>query len=170
MIPWAHRAARSVIRRYPAQGRGICRPIVAVVILSVVAVACGTGETGRHGSETADCAINEGACMGTLFEGAVAVFFEIDPRPVSAMAPLVFGVTLQEGEQGVDAARVLLSLTMPAMVMGANKPVMTDEGSGRYSGEGVIPRCPSGKRLWQAEVTVTWSGQTESTRFRFEVD
>lgn len=144
--------------------------VAAIVVLLLMAAACGTGGSRHDVGEQADCPINEGDCRSTLFEGALTVHFEIDPRPVSAMAPLRFGVTLKEGEREVEDAGVALSLTMPGMVMGVNRPVMTHEGSGRYAGDGVIPRCPSGRKLWQAEVTVTRAGQTESTAYRFEVN
>jgi len=161
---------KMVILGHPAAGLRPFLYAAAIVIALLTAAACGTGGSRHKGEEKADCAINEGDCRSTLFEGSVAVYFGIDPRPVSTMAPLRFGVTLKEGEREVKDARVQLSLTMPGMVMGANRPEMTHEGSGRYIGEGVIPRCPSGRRLWQAEVTVSRSGQTESTRYRFEVD
>jgi hypothetical protein len=38
--------------------------------------------------------------------------------------------------------------------MGENRVALRDLGGGRYRGQGVVVRCPSGRRAWTAEVTL----------------
>jgi hypothetical protein len=45
-------------------------------------------------------------------------------------------------------------LSMPNMVMGVNRVPMKKSSAGVYEGVGIIPTCPSGRKLWQASVIV----------------
>jgi hypothetical protein len=47
---------------------------------------------------------------------------------------------------------------------------MKGAGAGRYEGKGVIIRCASGKKTWQAEVTVKRPKRTDVVDFVFEVN
>lgn len=48
----------------------------------------------------------------------------------------------------------MINLMMPGMQMGLNRIELVRGDDGSYSGMGVLPRCPTGGRLWRAEVMV----------------
>jgi len=86
------------------------------------------------------------------------------------MSELAFSIALTRGNKPVtDASSVLLDLSMPGMFMGNNRPILKKVNDGRYEGSGVIIRCLSGKKTWQAEVAVTRANKTSVVDFLFEV-
>jgi hypothetical protein len=97
------------------------------------------------------------------------VTFDVTPRPVKAMAELLFTVTITKNSKPVTGADVTLDLTMPGMVMGKNSPQLAPGKDGRYAGKGVIVRCPSGKKVWKADIMVSSKQGNESASFIFEV-
>jgi len=97
------------------------------------------------------------------------VVLDITPRPVTAMKDLEFVVTLNVGGKPVSGATLLLDLSMPGMFMGNNQPKLTEEQGGRYRGRGVIPRCPTGLKIWKALVAIARDGQVEKVVYQFEV-
>jgi hypothetical protein len=101
-------------------------------------------------------------------EGGLVVQFEIQPRPIAAMKDLVFTVTLSRAGKPVVGAEVTVDLTMPAMFMGKNSPALAYRGGGIYEGKGVLPRCMSGDKRWQAELVVREGGVTRTVAFPFE--
>jgi hypothetical protein len=111
--------------------------------------------------QQADCLINEGICSKAV--GAQKVVFDISPKPVRAMKELTFTVRLDGGNMPPS---LVLDLSMPGMYMGRNEVTLKKTGDGGYSGRGVIPRCPSGKKLWQAEIDIPGAGRVV---YRFDV-
>jgi hypothetical protein len=109
-----------------------------------------------------DCSINLGPCAKTA--GTREVILDISPKPVTSMKELTFAVSVIGGN---PAPSLFLSLSMPGMYMGRNEVLLKKNQAGKYTGKGVIPRCPSGRRLWQAEVDVPGSG---SIRYTFNVE
>jgi hypothetical protein len=128
---------------------------VNVIFLFLLAFMIGPGTTahGREKDASANCDIQSGACVQALGEGSVTL--EILPRPVTAMTDLTFRVRLENlnpgGAPGID-------LGMPGMNMGPNHVSLEKTTAGDYAGTGVIVRCPSGRTLWQADVTVPGAG------------
>ena len=79
------------------------------------------------------------------------VRFAVTPQPVRAMKPLLFQVILQnDGEP----QSVMVDLSMPNMYMGTNQVTLIKSSPGVYEGVGIIPTCPSGRKLWQANVII----------------
>jgi nitrogen fixation protein FixH len=116
------------------------------------------------------CNIQVGPCSREI-DGGLTVTFDILPKPVFAMSDITFSVTLaRRGTPVTDVSSVMLDLSMPGMFMGKNQPAIKKTGAGRYEGKGVIIRCPSGKKTWQAEVTVTRPKRTDAVDFVFEVN
>ncbi|MDA8099546.1 MAG: FixH family protein [Nitrospiraceae bacterium] len=115
----------------------------------------------------ADCQISEHPCTKTT-DGLTATL-EITPRPVRDMRELVFTVFLSQGSKAVTDAKVAVDLTMPDMIMGQNLVRMAHKMQGIYAGKGVIVRCPSGKKLWRAEVRAHRGKKTIVVPFLFEV-
>ncbi|WP_333652523.1 FixH family protein [Dissulfurispira sp.] len=96
--------------------------------------------------------------------------FDCNPKPVKSMSEILFGVTLREKDKPVQDASVEIYLTMPGMFMGDNRILLMHKEKGRYEGKGVIARCPSGKRIWKADVIIVHpSKKTTHASYVFEV-
>ena len=108
-----------------------------------------------------NCDIQLGPCTNTR-EG-LAVTLDIFPRPVKAMKELTFRLTLT-GRELSDNPHI--DLSMPGMAMGPNRVLMARVGSNTYEGQGVIVKCPSGRRTWKAAVTLPEAGVVD---FVFDV-
>ena len=118
--------------------------------------------SGTKDQSLLNCDIQEGSCTQPLQSGDVTL--EILPKPVKAMADLVFQVTFRDISP-TDAP--FIDLGMPGMKMGPNRVLLKKaEGSDTYSGRGIIVRCPSGRTIWKATVTVPGA---ESVEFVFDV-
>ena len=113
-----------------------------------------------------NCDIHHGPCTQPLAGGTATL--EILPRPVRAMTDLIFRLTLvppPEPDQA-EAGLPFIDLDMPAMFMGYNRVHMVRESPGRYSGSGVIVRCPTGIPTWEARIAVPGRGEAS---FVFDV-
>jgi hypothetical protein len=115
-----------------------------------------------------NCYIQRGTCMQKTGDGMI-VEFDIQPKPVAAMSDLAFIITITKRGRHVTGSSAALDLTMPGMVMGKNLPVMKQTGAGRFEGKGVIPNCPSGGKIWKADVIFVHEGKTDVAGFVFEV-
>jgi hypothetical protein len=114
------------------------------------------------GSETSiNCDIQQGACSGRL--GDLTVSLDILPRPVMAMKDLTF--TLKVSGKNLST-NPFIDLGMPGMNMGPNRVELKRVKDDVFEGQGVIVRCPSGKRTWKATVTLPQTGKVE---FVFDV-
>jgi hypothetical protein len=114
------------------------------------------------------CDIQSGSCLKETGDG-MTVEFDIQPKPVVALSELTFIVNLTRGGMPVTDASVVLDLSMPGMFMGKNQPILKHAKNGRYEGKGIITRCPSGKKMWKAEITVKQARKTTIVDFVFEV-
>jgi hypothetical protein len=112
-------------------------------------------------SKMTNCDVHKGTCTQKLQN--TDIILDISPKPVRAMTDLKFTITLTS-KQGVSEP--FIDLGMPGMKMGPNRVLLKSNGEGVYSGTGTIVRCPSGKRIWQATVTVPDMGSVE---FIFDV-
>lgn len=108
-----------------------------------------------------NCNIQEESCTRTVDGRTVEL--DITPKPVKAMKELTFRVRVSG-----DALKKPphIDLGMPGMEMGPNKVTMEKVEGSVYEGTGVIVRCPSGKTIWEARVTVPGAGQAS---FIFDV-
>ena len=110
-----------------------------------------------------NCDLHRGACTQQL--QGMDVSLEVEPRPVKAMTDLLFRVRLGGGT-ALGESNPFIDLGMPGMNMGPNRVLLKAAGPSAYEGKGVIVRCPSGRRIWQATVTVPDVGVV---RFVFDV-
>ncbi len=134
----------------------LVRALCSIIILAGLLLG---GHSPVHGaSEAPDCLIDQGPCTSTV--AGRQVVFDISPKPVRFMKELAFTVTV-DGRK--TAPTVLLDLTMPGMYMGINQVILKRTADGPYSGKGIIPRCPSGKKLWRAEVSLPGGGKASYT-------
>ncbi len=103
------------------------------------------------GTETApDCDPHVGPC--TQQAGKYGVTLDISPKPVRHMEELTFDVIFSDDSPLLSPEPLVLDLSMPGMDMGKNRVKLEKTGENRYSGTGIIVKCPSGKTLWRATV------------------
>ena len=120
--------------------------------------------------KAAKCDIQRGPCTARTSDG-VTVVFDIQPKPVVAMAELKFFVTIGlPGKSTASVSSLALDLSMPGMHMGPNQPVLKRTGSGRYEGTGIIPRCVTGKKTWKAAIIMRLPDRVSIAAFLFEVN
>ncbi|KPJ78054.1 MAG: hypothetical protein AMJ54_05515 [Deltaproteobacteria bacterium SG8_13] len=98
-----------------------------------------------------NCDLHQGTCSQRLQE--TDILLEVTPRPVKAMTDLLFRVTLV-GKFASPESAPYIDLGMPGMNMGPNRVLLKSSGPSSYEGQGVIVRCPSGRKIWQATVTL----------------
>ena len=110
-----------------------------------------------------NCDLHSGTCKQKIED--VDVMLEVEPRPVKAMTDLLFKVTLAGGPISLPGDPYI-DLGMPGMNMGPNRVRLKSSAVSVYEGKGVIVRCPSGRKIWQATVTVPDLG---AARFVFHV-
>ena len=129
----------------------------ALLIVATVYISYRTwdGLVDRGVAETA------GALRGAV--GGQEVLLSITPWPPIAMREVDFTVSLP-GYAG--KASPYVDLSMAGMEMGRNRVDLSRGDDGRYHGTGVFVRCPSGRRDWEATVTVPGAGKAV---FRFAV-
>ena len=138
--------------------------IFIVVLLTVLLLTVpGGGNAGDKYQEMINCELHQDACTQNL--AGFTVTLEVTPRPVKAMQDLSFKVTLT-GKLPPNTKLPYIDLGMPGMNMGPNRVQLKSAGNATYEGRGVIVRCPSGRRTWQAAVTIPGVGQTD---FIFDV-
>lgn len=140
--------------------RDVCIVTALVLFLTSYAMLPAHAEKAVKQGET-NCDIHHGSCSQTVGERTVEL--DISPKPVSAMADLTFRVTVTGGPLP-DAPYI--DLGMPGMEMGPNRVLLKKIDEATYEGTGVIVRCPSGKRIWRAAVTLPDTGAAE---FVFDV-
>jgi hypothetical protein len=107
------------------------------------------------------CDIQKGPCTKDL--AGMTVTLDILPKPVMAMKDLTFTVTVSGKNL---SAKPFIDLGMPGMNMGPNRVELRRVKDNLFEGQGVIVRCPSGRRTWRATVTLPQTGKVE---FVFDV-
>jgi hypothetical protein len=107
-------------------------------------------------------AIHRGPC--TTEAAGRQVTLEVDPKPVRHMTDLTFKVTIVPCPD--LPSTLLLDLSMPGMYMGKNRVSLTKKRNGTWQGTGVIVRCMSGRKLWQATIL---SAELGNPSFTFNV-
>jgi hypothetical protein len=149
------------------------KPFQAVTMAGIVAIMLTLSCSRPHDAAGTDCRIDKNPCMKTIIPGGVTAVFDIRPKPVKMMSALFFNLSLSKGDRPMADADVLLHLTMPGMYMGEHKVVMSNKGGGTYEGSSVIPRCPSGRRIWKAAFIINEANNGSSgpitAEYTFEV-
>jgi nitrogen fixation protein FixH len=115
------------------------------------------------------CSIDAGPCAAKTTDNATESILNITPKPVTTMREVTFSVTLKDKNGPVKNAAVTIDLSMPGMYMGNNVIKLMSKNNGVYEGQGVIVRCPSGKKLWQATVNIRRGSASSSAIHQFEV-
>ena len=136
---------------------GLLIPMLSLIL----SVFCPMVSSGKGRLNQVACDVHAGPCSAIL--SGTKVSLDISPKPVKAMQDLTFTVTLA-GEKTV--AEPYIDLGMPGMNMGRNRVILKPVGDSVFQGNGVIVRCPSGRRMWKARITVSEIGSME---FIFDV-
>ena len=126
--------------------------------------------SGGSADTLTDCAINAGPCAKEIGTEKIQVVFDIISKPVTSMKRLLFSVDLMEPDEPVTDADLTVVLTMPGMFMGVNRLALKQMENGRYEGKGIIPICPSGKKIWMADIGIKSKDKISSVSYRFEVN
>lgn len=134
----------------------IWTPFISPVMIIVPVQAAAADQNG-----VVNCDIHHNACTQKL--PGTRVVLDIYPKPVKAMTDLKFKIVLT-GKLPKTAPYI--DLGMPGMKMGPNRVLLRWQGNGVYEGTGIIVRCPSGKKIWKASVTIEDFGTAE---FVFDV-
>jgi len=79
------------------------------------------------------------------------------------MTDLTFTLTVSGKSLAGDPT---IDLGMPGMNMGPNRVELRRVRDNVFEGQGIIVRCPSGRRTWRASVTLPEAGKVE---FVFDV-
>lgn len=132
-----------------------------LVFLFVLVLAGAVCSAADKKTAQINCDIQKHSC--TLNLAGSDVIFNISPRPVKAMADLTFQVKLADPQ---PAKPPYIDLGMPGMKMGPNHVDLKAVRPGTYEGRGIIVRCPSGRTVWRATVTVPGRGAVD---FIFDV-
>jgi hypothetical protein len=114
-----------------------------------------------------DCMMDAGPCIKTV--NGLTVAFDITPKPLKAMNSLLFRTTVSNKGRPVTDASISIDLSMPGMFMGQNVIGLTHLHDGMYEGQGVIVRCTSGKKIWQASVAIHEADKESVVNYIFEV-
>lgn len=133
---------------------------LTLILFSLIFTAQGASKSHRMNAKI-NCDIQNQACTQTI--SGTTVTLDVQPKPVKAMEDLAFQVTLA-GNSNTEVP--FIDLGMPGMNMGKNHVDLKKIGPNKYQGTGVIVRCPSGKTIWRATVTIP---QTGKVSFIFDV-
>lgn len=95
------------------------------------------------------CDLQQGPCTLRFGDGAT-VTLSITPRPVEMLEPL----TLQVQTEGIEPWSVAVDFQGINMNMGYNRPELTAEGAGRYTGSTMLPVCVRERMDWKVQVMV----------------
>lgn len=117
--------------------------IIFLILLAIAACY------NREANLSPDCNIHSGACIKSY--NGKEISFGIEPMPVKAMESLYFRVKLTNYK---NPQSIIVNLSMPKMSMGYNQVSLEKRGLDTYEGRGIIPACPSGRRLWKASIII----------------
>ena len=135
-----------------------------VAFLAVFLLAApGRISAGEKNQEMINCNLHKGSCHQFLSETGVTL--DVSPKPIKAMQDLLFQVTFS-GKLPPNTKRPYIDLGMPGMKMSPNRVQLQSVGYHTYEGRGVIVKCPSGRRIWSATVTIPDVGYAD---FIFDV-
>lgn len=149
------------MKHFDNSKRTCCMLLVIAIALIVIPDA--------FAAETPEqCDIQKTSCIMRTGDG-MKIEFDVQPKPVTAMIESTFVVIVTRNGKPVTDASVHLDLSMPHMFMGKNQPVLKQVKDARYEGKGVITRCASGRKTWQADVTIRSDGKAAAAAFVFEV-
>ena len=138
--------------------RGVIRVMVSILFGAAAVTSPGrlSFAADKNHSRGINCDIHKQACVQSLSDREIRL--NITPKPVKAMTDLAFYVKIS-GET-LDLLPHI-DLGMPGMNMGPNRVRLKAVGQNSYAGRGVIVKCPSGRTIWRATVTIPEIGAVD---------
>jgi nitrogen fixation protein FixH len=123
----------------------------------------------------APCDLGQGPCTRPLPDGA-QVTLDLGPRPLRTMQDLSVRASVawpahpeRARESTASPVDLAVAFSMPGMEMGQNRARLRTTPDG-WQGTAVLVRCPSGRKGWIAEVTVSVrDASPETVRFPLTV-
>lgn len=97
----------------------------------------------------ARCNLNLESCSAVL-PGGGRVELSSSVRPVPMIKPFLIQLTVV----GLRPTRVEVDFSGVDMNMGFNRPLLQDQGNGRYVAEVTLPVCVTGQMDWQVTVLI----------------
>ena len=110
------------------------------------------------------CDLHVTACEATLKDGSL-LSLDIEPKTIPLMKPLLFKVTSE-----VVLPSIEIKLFATNMNMGLHTIKLTQTSKGVYEGEGMLPTCVMGNMIWQANVILNQTTQSQGAIFTFQTD
>ncbi|RIX42460.1 MAG: hypothetical protein D3M94_18130 [Rhodocyclales bacterium GT-UBC] len=108
------------------------------------------------------CNLHRQRCSVNL-PGGGKVELSSSVQPIPMVKPFNIQVLLN----GVAASRVEVDFAGLEMNMGLNRPVLQDQGGGRFIAEATLPVCITGEMEWQATVLIETASQRIAIPYRF---
>ena len=130
----------------------IVGPLLWGVLLISGQVRMGLAMDKQH-QQGINCDIQNQACIQTFSNRKISL--DITPKPVKAMTDLAFYVKISGKKLDYPP---FIDLGMPGMKMGPNRVRLEPVGQNTFTGKGVIVKCPSGRTIWRATVTLPEEG------------
>ena len=113
---------------------------------------------------SSSCDLHESACSVLLSDGT-PLEFSIEPRDIPLMKPLHFKVT-----STIDLPSIELKIFATNMNMGLHTIKLVQTTKGLYEGEGMLPTCMMGNMIWQANIILNQTTQSQGAIFTFQTD
>ena len=127
-----------------------------LIVLCIVVLSAAALQNTQATEDKPDCEIDKNPCSRHV--GSHEVILDITPKPVKAMRLLDFTVVIS-GNTG--KGKLPVDIGMPGMYMGKNQILLQGDGTGKFTGKGIIPRCSSGGSLWKTTVNMPDAGTAE---------
>lgn len=93
------------------------------------------------------CALNTADCIVELSNDS-AISFNIAPRPIKGVSPLVFSLNVDN----LEIKQAVIDLTGVDMNMGSYRFAFESQGNNLYTANGNLPVCIRNQMLWQADI------------------
>lgn len=118
------------------------------------------------------CDLNRAACPLPIITPILSEApwsFAITPRPIPVSAPLLFTLTPPQQILSTNQVRAAwVELTGDSMDMGLIRVPLVPEADGRWSGQGSIPICVTGKMRWRARLYLQLVNTTVEADWLFD--
>lgn len=109
----------------------------------------------------AGCDLNHQVCPASL-PGGGRIELSSSVQPVPLVKPFQILLNIS----GLEASRVEVDFAGVDMNMGLNRPLLQDQGNGRYVAEVTLPVCITGQMDWQVTVLIESGRQRIAIPYR----
>jgi|YNPMSStandDraft_2_1061718.scaffolds.fasta_scaffold11454_3 hypothetical protein len=151
------------------------------VLLMILVLQCGNGRVPDQKKAPSQpneqitkgenyCDVHSTVCEFSIKEGGEIIAqgtLNLNPKPVHAMKPIEFDLTLTKSK--LQNPEIMLSLTMPAMYMGINKVFLKKISSKDYKGNGMFAECVTEDRRWNIKIVLRENEKTYATDIQFDI-